>query len=156
MLYNIHMLKDKIQEDLKAAMIAKNEEALSTIRMLKSALQYFEIQKGGAGYEATDEDVIEVVGREIKKRKESIEMFEKGGRAELAEKESKEMDILKGYLPQQLSEEEIRNLIDDAISQTGASTMQDMGKVMGMLSPKIKGKADGGLVSSIVREKLGA
>lgn len=137
-------------------MIAKNEEALSTIRMLKSALQYFEIQKGGAGYEATDEDVIEVVGREIKKRKESIEMFEKGGRAELAEKESKEMDILKGYLPQQLSEEEIRNLIDDAISQTGASTMQDMGKVMGMLSTKIKGKADGGLVSSIVREKLGA
>ena len=83
-------------------------------------------------------------------------MFEKGGRAELAEKETNEMDILKGYLPQQLSEEEIRNLVDDAISQTGASTMQDMGKVMGMLSPKIKGKADGGLVSSIVREKLGA
>lgn len=148
------MLKDKIQEDLKQAMLAHEEEKLSTIRMLKSALQYYEIQKGGAGYSATDEDVIEVVGREIKKRRESIEMFEKGGRQELADKEKRELETLQTYLPEQLSEDEIRNLIDQAISQTGASSMQDMGKVMGMLSSQTKGKADGSLVSSIVREKL--
>jgi hypothetical protein len=148
------MLKDKIQEDLKQAMLSKAEEKLSTIRMLKSALQYFEIQKGGAGYEATDEDVIEVVGREIKKRRESIEMFEKGGRQELADKEKRELEILQTYLPEQLSEKEVRKLVEEAISQTGATTIQDMGKVMGFLSPQTKGKADGGMVSSIVREKL--
>ncbi|MDO8269700.1 MAG: GatB/YqeY domain-containing protein [Candidatus Levybacteria bacterium] len=149
------MLKDNIQEDLKQAMLSKEEEKLSTIRMLKSALQYFEIQKGGAGYSATDEDVIEVVGREIKKRRESIEMFEKGGRQELADKEKRELVTLEKYLPEQLSEEEIRTLVDEAISQTGATSIQDMGKVMGSLMPKTKGKADGQLVSSIVREKLG-
>lgn len=148
------MLKDKIQEDLKQAMIAKSEEKLSVIRMLKSALQYFEIQKGGAGYEATDEDVIEVVGREIKKRKEAIELYEKGGRQELADKEKREMEILSSYMPQQLTEEEVIKLVDEAVSQSGATTMQDMGKVMGILSPKIKGKADGGMVSSLVRGKL--
>ena len=150
------MLKDTIQNDLKNAMLAKDESKLSTIRMLKSALQYFEIQKGGAGYTATDEDVVEVVGREIKKRKESIELYEKGNRQELADKEKEELEMLSVYLPEQLSEDEIRSLIDEAISATGASQMYDMGKVMGILSPKIKGKADGGMVSSIVREKLGA
>lgn len=148
------MLKDKIQEDLKQAMLSKDEARLSTIRMLKSALQYFEIQKGGAGYSATDEDVIEVVGREIKKRKESIELYEKGNRPELAEKEKIEMELLQTYLPEQLTEDEIRKLIDEAISNSGASTIQDMGKVMGALMPKTKGKADGSLVSSIVKEKL--
>lgn len=148
------MLKDTIQEDLKQAMLSKDEEKLSTIRMLKSALQYFEIQKGGANYQATDEDVIEVVGREIKKRRESIEMFEKGGRQELADKEKNELTILQTYLPEQLSEEEIKKMVQDAILETKATTMADMGKVMGVLSPKTKGKADGGFVSSKVREKL--
>lgn len=155
-IYNISMLKNKVQEDLKQAMLAHDEQRLSTVRMLKSALQYYEIQKGGAGYEATDEDVIEVVGREIKKRKESIEMFEKGGRQELADKERKELEVLQTYLPEQLSEDDVRKLIDNAISQTAATSLQDMGKVMGILSPQIKGKADGSFVSSIVREKLGA
>lgn len=148
------MLKDKIQNDLKDAMVAKDEARLSTIRMLKSAIQYFEIQKGGAGYEASDEDVTEVVGREIKKRRESIEMFEKGGRQELANKEKQELETLQTYLPEQISEDEIRKIIDDAIASTGASTVQDMGKVMGIVSIQTKGKAEGSLVSSIVREKL--
>ena len=95
------MLKDTIQEDLKTAMIAKDELALSTIRMLKSALQYFEIQKGGAGYSATDEDVLEVVSKEIKKRRESIEAYKNAGRTESAEKETTEMNILQKYLPEQ-------------------------------------------------------
>lgn len=149
------MIKDKIQQDLKEAMLAKSEEKLSVIRMLKSAIQYYEIQKGGAGYSASDEDVIDVVGREIKKRKESIDLYEKGNRQELADKEKRELDILNKYMPEQLSEEEIKKLVDKAMTQTGATSMQDMGKVMGLLSPQIKGKADGGMVSSIVKERLG-
>lgn len=149
-------LKDIIHEDMKSAMRGKEEARLSTIRMLKSAIQYYEIQKGGAGYEATDEDVVEVTGREIKKRKEAIELYEKGNRQELADKEKAEMEVLQKYLPEQMSEEEVKKLIDDAISSAGATTMQDMGKVMGVLSPQIKGKADGGMVSTLVREKLGA
>lgn len=150
------MLKDIIAQDLKKAMLAKDESALSTVRMLKSAIQYYEIQKGGAGYEATDEDIIEVAGREIKKRKESIELYIKGNRQELADKEQQELMFLQKYLPEQLSESEIATLVEKAISQTGASSMQDMGKVMGILSSQIKGKADGGMVSQIVRSKLGS
>ena len=148
------MLKQQIQDDLKKAMFAKDENKLSTIRMLKSAIQYYEIQKGGAGYEATDEDVIDVIGKEVKKRKESTELYEKGGRMESAEKEREEAKILESYLPQQLSENEIAQLVDDAISQTGATSIQDMGKVMGILMPSTKGKADSTLVSNLVRQKL--
>ena len=147
------MLKHKIQEDLKAAMIAKDELKLSTIRMLKSALQYYEIQKG-AGYGATNDDVVEIISHEIKKRNEAIDLYRKGGRDELAQKEEKELEILKAYLPEQMSEDEIRKLVQEAISFTGASSMQEMGKVMGTLMPKVKGKADASLVSNIVREQL--
>lgn len=148
------MLKDKIQEDMKAAMIAKDAERLSTIRMLKSALQYYEIAKGGAGYEATDEEIMDVVGKEIKKRRESIELYKQGNRPEAAEKEQQELDILSAYLPEQMSEEEVRALVKEAVEQTGATSMRDMGKVMGALMPKVKGKADSSMVSNIVREAL--
>lgn len=150
------MLKQKVQEDLKNAMIAKDETKLSAIRMLKSALQYYEIQKGGAGYEATDEDVVEVVEKEIKKRRESIEMYEHAGKTEAAEKEKKEIELLQMYMPEQLSENEIKSIVENAISETGATTMADMGKVMSSLMPKVKGKADSSVVSSLVREKLSA
>lgn len=142
-------------------MMAKDELRLSTIRMLKSAIQYHEIAKslpagrqGGAGYEATDEDIIEVIGREVKKRNEAIELYKKGGREELAQKEGEELEILKTYLPEQMSEGEVRKLVEEAIARTGASGMQDMGKVMGTLMPKVKGKADAALVSNLVRESL--
>jgi len=148
------MLADTLQNDLKEAMRAKDEQRLSIIRMLKSAIQYYEIQKGGAGYTATDDDIIDVIGKEIKKRRESIALYEKGGRPELAEKEQKELDVLQTYLPEQLSEDAVKALVDDAISQSGATEMKDMGKVMGMLAPKIKGKADSSFVSSLVRERL--
>src|SRR3989344_3588589 len=136
------MLKARIQEDLKNAMLAKDENRLSVIRMLKSAIQYYEIQKSGAGYEATDEDVIEVIGKEVKKRKESIELYEKGGRKDSAEKEKAEAVLLETYLPEQLTEEEIIKIVDDAISSAGASSIQDMGKVMSAIMPQVKGKAD--------------
>lgn len=148
------MLKDKIQDDLKQAMVARDEAKLSTIRMLKSAIQYFEIQKGGAGYEANDEEILDVVGKEIKKRREAIELYRQGGREDSAVKEEDEVKVLETYLPEQMSEEEVRVLVKEAVVQTGASTPAEMGKVMGALMPKVKGKADGTLVSNLVREAL--
>ncbi len=135
-------------------MLAKDEQKLSTVRMLKSALQYYEIQKGGAGYEASDEDVLDVIEKEIKKRKESIELYKQGNRQDAADKEQQELEILQAYLPEQMPEDEVRNLVKEAITTTGATTPQDMGKVMGALMPKVKGKADGTLVSSIVKKEL--
>ncbi len=147
------MLKDTLQEDIKKAMIAKNESTLSTLRMLKSAIQYTEINKG-LDYSATDEDILDVIGKEVKKRREAIELYEKGGRAELADKEKKELEILQSYLPEQMGEEEIGKLVDAAIASTNASSMQDMGKVMGALMPQVKGKSDPSMVSNLVRSKL--
>jgi uncharacterized protein YqeY len=148
------MLKQKIQDDLKQAMLARDEFKTSAIRMLKSAIQYYEIQKGGAGYEATDDDIIDVIGREVKKRKESIELYKQGGRPDAADKENKELELLSAYLPEQMSEDEVRTLVQTAIKQTGASSIQEMGKVMSSLMPKVKGKANGAVVSNIVREEL--
>jgi len=148
------MTKQQLQEDLKQSMLAKDELKKSVLRMLISALTYYEINKGGAGYSATEEDVMSVLQKEIKQRKDSIEQFTAGNRPELAEKEQKELDLLMNYLPAQMSEEEVRKLVKDAITQTNATTLQDMGKVMGTLMPKTKGKADGSMVSSIVKEEL--
>lgn len=148
------MLKQQLQDELKQSMLAKESEKTSVLRLLLSAIGYFEIQKGGAGYEASDEDVMTVIEKEAKQRRDSIEQFEKGGRQDLADKEKKELEMLQKYLPEQLSEDEIRNLVKEAIQTTGASTPQDMGKVMGALLPKTKGKADGALVSKVVREEL--
>lgn len=148
------MFKQKLQEDLRKSMLAKDEVRTSTLRMLISAIGYYEIQEGGAGYEAKDEDVIEVLGREIKKHRESIKMYQKGNRPELEKKENNELKILQEYLPEQISEDEVKNFVKEAIVQTGAKTITDMGKVMGALMPKVKGKADGSLVSKIVKEEL--
>ena len=154
MLYNISMLKQQLKDELKQSMLAKDAEKTSVLRMLISALGYFEIQKGGAGYEATDEEVLSVIQKEAKQHKDSIEQFKNAGRSELVEKEERELKILETYLPEQMGEEEIRKLVVEAIAQTGAASPQDMGKVMGALMPKTKGKADGSLVSRIVREEL--
>ena len=149
------MLKQQLQEELKQSMLAKDTLKTSVLRMVLSAINYYEIQKGGAGYEATDEDVLSVIQKETKQRRDSIEQFQKGGRQDLVDKETKELKLLQVYLPQQMSEAEIKNLVKEAINQTGAKTIADMGKVMGALMPKVKGKADGGIVSKIVREELG-
>lgn len=146
--------KQQLQQELKESMLAKNELKTSVLRMLISAIGYYEIQKGGAGYEASDEDVTTVIQKEAKQRKDSIEQFQKAQRQDLADKEIKELAILQAYLPQQMSEEEIKTLVQEAIAQTGAKTPQDMGKVMGALMPKTKGKADGSLVSKIVKDAL--
>lgn len=148
------MTKQQLQEELKQAMLAKEETKKSVLRMLISAIGYFEIQKGGAGYEATEEDVQIVIQKEVKQRRDSIEQYTSGGRQDLADKEKTELHILEAYLPEQMSEEEITRLVEEAIAQTGASSPTDMGKVMGALMPKTKGKADGSVVSRIVKEKL--
>lgn len=148
------MTKQQLREDLKQSMLAKNELKTSVLRMLLSALNYYEIQKGGAGYEASEEDVLSVIQKEAKQRNDSIEQFKNAGRQDLADKEQKELEILQAYLPAQMSEEEIRNIVKEIIQQTEASSIADIGKVMGALMPKVKGKADGSLVSKIVREEL--
>ena len=148
------MLKQKLQDELKQAMLVRNQLKTSVLRMFLSAINYYEIKKGGAGYEATDEDVLSVIQKEVKQRKDSIEQFKIGGRQDLVDKETKEFEILQAYLPKQMNDEEIKNLVKEAIKQTEATSVKDMGKVMGMVMPKIKGKADGGMVSRIINEEL--
>lgn len=148
------MLKQQLKDQLKESMLAKDELRTSVIRFILSGITYYEINKGGAGYEATDEDVMAVINKEVKQRKDSIEQFEKAGRTDLADKEKAELGILETYLPEQMSEEEVKKYVEDAVAETGATTPQDMGKVMAALLPKVKGKADGGMVSRLVREAL--
>ncbi|SDJ59988.1 GatB/YqeY domain-containing protein [Alkalibacterium thalassium] len=142
---------DELNQEMKIAMKAKDKEKLSTIRMLKSALQTEQINKGE---ELTEEDELTVLSREKKQRVESLNEFKAAGRDDLVLKLEREIEIVDDYLPAQLSEEEVREIVQDTVKQTGASSMKDMGKVMGALMPKVKGKADGNLVSSIVKEEL--
>lgn len=148
------MTKAQLQADLKQAMLARDALKTSVLRMLISSIGYFEIQKGGAGYEATEEDVMQMLQSEAKKRRDSIEQYTTANRPELAEKEDEELKLLQAYLPAQLSEEEVKKLVAEAVTQTGATNPSDMGKVMGALMPKVKGKADGGIVSRLVKEAL--
>ena len=148
------MTKQKLQEELKQSMLAKDELRTSVLRLLLSAINYYEIQKGGAGYEATEEDVLSVIQKEAKQRRDSIAEFEKAGRQELVDKETSELKILEAFLPEQMSEDEVSSIVEQTISETGAASMADMGKVMGALGGKLKGKADMGVVSEIVKSKL--
>lgn len=148
------MYKAKLQEELKQSMMARDELRTSVLRLLLSAINYYEIQKGGAGYSATEEDVLAVVQKEAKQRKDSIAEFEKAKRPELVEKETSELKILEAFLPAQMPEDEVRAIVEQTITEVGATSMQDMGKLMGALNGKLKGKADMGIVSGIVRSKL--
>lgn len=145
-------LFDKINADMISAMKAKNEAATSALRMLKSAIKYKEVD---LKREIKDEEVVEVLSKQAKQRKESIEGFEKGNRAEMAAKEKAELALIEGYLPASLGDEELAKLIEEAVKSTGAAGPKDMGKVMGALAPKIKGRADMGKVSGLVKAKLG-
>jgi len=152
-------LKGKIQEDLNSAIKSKREIETSTLRMLSAAILNKEKEKRYKSGKSEDiplidEEIIEVVFNEVKKRKEAIELYEKGDRQELADKEKKEAEILQKYLPEQLTEEEVKKLVKEAIAKVGAKEQKDMGKVMAELMPQVKGKADGGLVSKVVKELL--
>lgn len=146
-------LEAKINQDLKAAMKAKDQAALRTIRAVKSALL---LQKtDGSGTEMTEALEIKLIQKLIKSRKDSLEIYEKQGREDLAVTEREEVAILERYLPAQLSMEELKPIIQEIINKTGASSMKDMGKVMGMANGQLKGQADGKTISSVVKELLG-
>ena len=142
---------------MKTAMKAKEEgkQRLAVIRMVRSAIRQQEID--GNGKQALDDEgVIAIISKEVKMRKDSLEEFKKGDRQDLVAQTEAEIAVLMPYLPQQLSEEEIRTFVKEAVEKSGASSQKDMGKVMGLLMPKVKGRADGKLVNSIVREMLNA
>jgi len=159
-------LKDKISEDIKGALQKKDTLRCSVLRMLNAAVINKEKEKRVklSKTEKTekleelsklnDEEIIEVISSEAKKRKDSIEQYEKANRIDLAQKEKKELEILKEYLPEQMNEDEIRRLAKEAVKKLGASGQKDTGKVMAALMPQLKGKADGGLVNKIVQEEL--
>ena len=145
-------IKEQLTADMKEAMKAHEKERLTVIRSARGAIRQAEIDGGHT--ELDDEGVIGVLSKEVKMRKDSIEEFEKGGRTDLMEKTQAEIDVLMKYLPAQLSEEEVRALVAEAVEKTGAKEPKDMGKVMGALMPKVKGRADGKLVNQLVRAQL--
>lgn len=148
-------IKDQIMADLKQAMKNKDKDRLRVLRSLKSKLLEREINERKEG-EATlsDEQTIEVLMKAAKQRKESIEQFEEGGRDDLADSEKEELEVIESYLPEMLSEEEIRDIAREKIEELGAEDMSDMGQVMGVMMQELKGKAEGSLVSKVVKEEL--
>lgn len=144
-------LKEKIPSDLKDALRNKRTLELNVLRMLQSAIRNQEIDNKG---ELDDEQVIQVISSEIKKRKDSVEEYRKVGREDAADTEEKEIEILMKYMPEQLSEEQIEKAVQSAVQQTGAKGIKDLGQVMKTVMPELKGKADGKLINRIVREKL--
>jgi len=147
------MLKDKITSDMREAMKARDQIRVATLRLLVSSITNVEKEKIK---ELSDDEVLEVVAREAKRRRESIDAFRSGGRDDLVDKETAELAVLEGYLPEKLSEDELATLVDQAIAETGASSPKQMGEVMKALMPKIRGRADGAQVSGLVKSKLGA
>ena len=147
-------LAESITSDMKTAMRERNKVALNTLRALKTALGNAAIEKGGAGSELTEGEVVQIIRKQIKQRQDSIQQYEEAGRAELAENERQEITVIENYLPQPLSEEEIDSLVDSAISETGAQGKQDMGKVMKIVQEKTAGRADGKKLSQKVMQKL--
>ncbi len=147
----ISSLKDRLLDDMKDAMKAKDKERLSVIRMARASIKNVEIEKRK---DLDDQEIIEVIAREVKKNRDSITEYKKAGQEEKITKLNQEIDILEEYLPRQLSRDEVEELVDQVIIRVGAESMADMGKVMGTVMPEVKGKADGRLVNAIVKEKL--
>jgi uncharacterized protein YqeY len=150
-------MKQRLHDDMTAALKARDEIRKSTLRMALTAVTKAEVA-GKEARELSDAEIVDVLGSEAKKRRESVVAYREAGRAELADKEQAEADILAEYLPEQLTEDEIKTLVTEAIATTGAADLgpRGIGKVMGALQPKVKGKADGSIVSAEVKRQLGA
>ena len=144
-------MRNKLLNDLVTAMKNQDKETLSVLRMVKGAIQLEEIN---LKHELTDDEFIGVVGKQIKTRKESVVEFEKAGRTDLVDQTNKEIEILNKYMPEQLSEEEVLKVIDEAFNAINPTTQSDMGKLMGYVNPKLKGKADMSFVSKTIKERL--
>jgi len=148
------MLRDDINKALTEAMKAKNERAVSTLRMVNSTLKNADIEARTTGKPLGDAEVLAALQKMIKQRQESVEMYQKGGRDDLVKQEQEEIAIIQGYLPRQMSEAEMAAAIDAAVTETGASSMKDMGKVIGLLRGKYAGQMDFGKASGLVKAKL--
>ncbi len=146
-------MKEQLLQDLKEAMKNKDTLMKDTITMLRAAI--LQVEKDNLKT-LNDDEICGIVAKEVKKRKESVTEYENAGRQDIADNLKREIEILSKYLPEQLSEEEIAKMVDEAIAESGAASPRDMGKVMGILRPKTQGKADGKVVSDIVKEKLAA
>lgn len=144
-------IKARIQDDMKAAMRAKQTARLGTIRLILAALKQIEVDER---IELDDARVLAVLDKMVKQRRDSIKQYQDANRQELADKELAEIEIIQEYLPQALSEAEIDALLEDAIAKSGATSMQDMGKVMGILKPQLQGRADIGAVSGKIKSRL--
>lgn len=142
---------DQLNQDMKTAMKAKDRESLTTIRMIKSTIQNEEIAKGR---DLTADEELTILAREKKQRLESLEEFKKADRADLVEKLEVELKIVDQYLPEQLSDDEVRVIVQETIDEVGADSMKDMGTVMSAVMPKVQGRADGGQINGLVRELL--
>jgi len=145
-------LKERVQDDMKAAMRAKDAARLSAIRLLLAALKQKEVDER---LQLADADVLAIIEKMVKQRRESIAQFEKAARQDLADQEKFEIGVLTAYLPQQMGEAEVAQAIAAAVSEAGASGVKDMGKVMALLKPRLAGRADMGRVSALVKTKLG-
>ncbi|MBM7623149.1 GatB/YqeY domain-containing protein [Sporohalobacter salinus] len=144
-------LKEELLADMKEAMKSGDKQKLSVIRMARASIKNVEIDERK---DLSDDELIGVLAKEVKQRKESIEEYKKAGQEDTVEELKEEIEILEEYLPEQLSEEELVDLVEEVISEVGAEDMSDMGKVMGVIMPKVKGKADGSKVNELVRERL--
>ncbi len=147
-------MKDKINQDLKAAMLARDSFLTDTLKGLKSAILNQEISSGKRDEGLSDEEVETLLAKEAKKREEAAELYEKGGNQEAADNERREKEIIQKYLPEQLGEEEVGELVDEAISQTGATSVKEMGKVIGIVRSKAGNKADGSVIAKLTKAKL--
>ena len=147
-------LQHRVDSDLKEAMRAKDATKLGVLRMLKSALKYAAIAKSGAEAELSDAETVQVIRKQAKQRQDSIESFERGGRAELAEKEKEELAILNSYLPQGMSADELAKIVRETIAEIGATSKAQMGAVMKALQAKAAGRADGKTLSAEVQKQL--
>jgi hypothetical protein len=144
-------LKDLLMQDLKTAMQEKDVLKKTTVTMLRAAVKQVEVDQR---VELLDQDIVEIVAKQIKQKRAAIEEFAKGGRQDLVDEALAEIHILEAYLPEQLTEEQIKAMVLEAIAETGASSPKDMGKVMNIMTPKTKGLADGKLVATLVKEQL--
>jgi uncharacterized protein YqeY len=147
-------LQERVDADLKEAMRAKDATKLGVLRMLKSGLKYAAIAKSGAEAELSDAEAVQVIRKQAKQRQDSIESFEKGGRAELAKKEKEELSILNGYLPQPMSADEVSKIVRETIAEAGATSRAQMGTVMKALQAKVAGRVDGKALSAEVARQL--
>ena len=148
-------LKEQIGEDIKTAMKAKDKVRLQTVRSIKKAILEKEVELRPQGKDSlSPEQEIELLSQQAKQRRDSIEQFKNAGRDDLADKESQELKVIESYLPAQASDEEIETLVDELIAASGASTMKDLGKVMGPAMKQLKGKADGKKIQALVKSKL--